>query len=200
MAHMAKVTIEWSGFPGGPGYSNLYFRDFIGDGTLDQAIVDGALAKTDTWLAAIRAGLPSSVMTRVDNTVEAIEDTTGALQGFWTGTTAAAAGGSGGTAYSAASGAVVTWYTSTVRNSRRVRGRTFIVPLGTLQYETDGTIIPTRLASYNAACEALIDQGTVADLGIWSRPTTPGGTDGDWSVVTAFRIPDMAAILTSRRN
>lgn len=200
MAQMAKVTINWSGFPGGPGYTNLYFRDFTGSGAIDQAIVDGAVSKVDAWLAVWRVSLPNSVLTGVDSTVEAIEETTGELQSFYTATPAAAAVGTGGTAYSSPSGAVVSWYTSTVRNGRRIRGRSFMVPLSTTAYEADGTITAAKITSWNTASATLIASGSVSDLGVWARPTTPGGTDGEWALVTSYRIPDMAAILTSRRN
>jgi hypothetical protein len=200
MAQMAKVTINWTGFPGGPGFTNLFFRDFSGSGAIDQAIVDDAVSKTDTWLAAWKASLPNSVTTGVDPTVEAIEETTGELQSFYTGTPAAASVGTGGTSYSSPSGAVVSWYTSTVRNGRRMRGRSFMVPLSTTAYETDGTLTTSKLATWTTASTALIGVGTAADLGVWGRPTTQGGTDGQWALVTATKIPDMAAILTSRRN
>lgn len=200
MAQMAKVTINWSGLPGGPGYTNLYFTDISGPSSVDQTLVDSAVSKTDAWLAAFRPSLPNSITTGVSATVEAVEETTGALVGFFTGTPAAAAVGSGGTAYSAPSGAVVSWYTSTVRNSRRIRGRTFIVPLSTTAYEADGSLVASKIATWNTATATLIATGASAELGVWSRPSSKGASDGDWALVTSFRIPDMASILTSRRS
>lgn len=200
MAQMAKVTINWTGLPTGPGFTNLYFRDFSGTGAIDQTIVNDAVSKTDTWLAAWKSRLPNSITTGVDPTVEAIEETNGQLQAFWTGTPAAASVGTGGTAYSAPAGAVVSWYTSTVRNGRRMRGRSFMVPLATTVYEADGTFVASMVAAWLAASQTLIGTGSAADLGIWGRPTTPGGTDGTWALVTSVKVPDMAAILTSRRS
>jgi hypothetical protein len=200
MAQMAKVTINWSGLPGGPGYTNLYFTDISGPTSVDQTLVDSAVSKTDAWLSAFRPSIPNSISTGVSATVEAVDETTGALVGFFTGTPAAAAVGTGGTTYSAPSGAVISWYTSTVRNGRRIRGRTFMVPLATAAYESDGSLLGTRITTWNAATATLIATGAVAELGVWSRPSTPGASDGDWALVTSFRIPDMAAILTSRRS
>jgi hypothetical protein len=200
MSQMAKVTINWSGLPGGPGYTNLYFQDITGSSAIDQTVVDSAVSKTDAWLAAFRPALPNSISTAVSATVEAVEETTGELQSFYTGTPAAAALGTGGTAYSAPSGAVVSWYTSTVRNSRRIRGRTFMVPLATSAYDTDGSILAARITTWNAATTTLIATGASAELGVWSRPSGPNASDGDWALVTSFRIPDMASILTSRRS
>lgn len=200
MAQMAKVTINWTGLPGGPGYTNLYFQDISGPTNVDQTLVDSAVSKTDAWIAAFRPALPTSIFTAVSATVEAVDENTGELQSFWTGTPAAAAAGSGGTSYSAPSGAVVSWYTSTVRNSRRIRGRTFIVPLATSAYDTDGSILNARITTWNAATATLIATGASAELGVWSRPSGPSASDGDWALVTSFRIPDAAAILTSRRS
>lgn len=197
---MAKVTINWTGFPGGPGYSNLYFSDLTGTGAVDQTMVDTAVARVETWLAYWRNRLPIAVTTGVDPTVEAVESSTGALQGFWTASVAAPAPGLGVASFSAPSGACVSWYTSTVRNGRRMRGRTFIVPLDTASYEGDGTLIPIIVSSTPAVNNALMVTGTAADFGIWARPTTKGGTDGQWALVTAARMQDKPAMLTSRRD
>lgn len=200
MAQMAKVTINWTGLPGGPGYTNLYFTDISGPSTVDQTLVDSAVSKTDAFLTAVRTRLPTSIITQVSSTVEAVDETTGALVGFWTGTPAASAAGGGGGTYSAPVGAVVSWYTSTVRNSRRIRGRTFLVPLATTAYEADGSLLGTYITSLNAAAATLIATGASAELGVWSRPSSKGASDGDWALVTSFRVPDMAAVLTSRRS
>lgn len=200
MAQLAKVTINWSGMPGGPGFSNLYFKDISGGPSIDQTVVDNAVSKVDTWLDAFQPSLPTSIITGVSSTVEAIDEATGNLQAFYTATPAAAAGGGGGTTYAAPVGVVVSWFTNNVINSRRVRGRTFIVPLSTSAYEADGSLGTTKLVTWNAASAALIGTGAAAEFGIWHRPTTPGGSDGEFALVTAHRIPDMAAVLTSRRN
>lgn len=197
---MAKVTIDWSGFPGGPGYTNLYLRDFTGSGAIDQTIVDSAVTKVDALLTAMRTRIPTTVITGVSPTIEAIEETDGSLQGFWTGSPAAPAGGGGGSAYSAPSGACISWYTSTVRNNRRIRGRTFIVPLATSAYEADGSLLGTFLTAMNTALTAFVGTGAAADAGVWARPSGPGATDGQWALTTSFRLPDKAAILTSRRD
>ena len=200
MAQMAKVTINWSGLPGGPGYTNLYFQDISGPTNVDQTLVDSAVSKTDAWLGVFRASLPNSITTGVSATVEAVDETTGALVGFWTGTPATAAVGTGGASYAAPTGAVVSWYTSTVRNGRRIRGRTFMVPLANSAFEADGSLVASKITAWNTATNTLIATGASAELGVWSRPSSPGGSDGDWALVTSFRIPDMAAILTSRRS
>lgn len=200
MPQIAKVVINWTGFPGGPGYTNLYFGDLSGTGALDQALVDSAASQAQTWIEAWRPRLPTSVYTGIDPTVEAIESTTGAVQAFWTATVAAPVAGGGVASFAAPSGACVSWYTSTVRKNRRIRGRTFVVPLDTASYEADGTLIPTIAGVINPASQALINSAGPAHLGVWARPSSKGATDGQWAQATAYRMQDKAAMLTSRRD
>lgn len=200
MVQMAKITINWTGFPGGPGYSNLYFRDISGTAAVDQAVVDDAVGKVLAWIGYWRNRIPTAVKTGVDPTVEIVESSTGELQGFMTATVPAAAAGLGTASFSAPSGACVSWYTSTVRNGRRMRGRTFIVPLDTTSYEADGTLISSIVTATPAENAKMYATGGPAELGIWARPTTKGGSDGQWALVTAARLNDRPAMLTSRRD
>lgn len=200
MVEMAKVQINWSGFAGSPGYTNLYFRE--GDfGDVDQGIVDGVVGKTDTWCSSLASRIPTGASIQVQPMVEIVESTTGVLQRFMTATTAPTlrAGSSAGN-YSAASGACVNWYTNGVRNGRRIRGRTFIVPLGGASLDTNGTINDTQLTGLRTATTGLIAPSTTGDLGVWSRPSLPGAADGQWHAVTSYTIPDKVAVLRSRRD
>lgn len=200
MVQMAKVTINWTGFPGGPGYSNLYFRDISGPASIDQIVVDDAVDKVEAWIQYWRNRLPTAVKTGVDPTVEIVESATGELQGFMTASVSAPAAGLGVASFSAPSGACVSWYTSTVRNGRRMRGRTFIVPLDIQSYEPDGTLLDIIVSATPAVNDAMIATGTPANLGIWARPSGPGANDGQWALVTAARLNDRPAMLTSRRD
>lgn len=200
MAGMARVTVNWTGFVGAPGYTNLYFRDFDGGGAITQEIANGAVAKTDVWLDTWVASLPSSVSILVDPTVEVIEETTGALTGFFTTSPDTARTGASTGAYSAVAGACVNWYTDNVRNGRRMRGRSFIVPLGSAGLATNGTLDDAKLVTWRTATATFIDGVGVGDLGVWGRPSAPGATDGVWSVVKSFSIPDKTAYLSSRRD
>jgi hypothetical protein len=199
MTEMAKVTINWAGLPGGPGYTNLYFQDFGSEG-IDQTIANGSAAKVDAWLGAWDDYLPPAVSVRVNSTVEVVESTTGALQRFITVPSNPLRQGAGSGVYSAASGACLNWYTTTVRNSRRIRGRTFMVPIAGNGLDTTGTLNDTAVGLWTTATNTLINATGAGDLGVWARPTAPGASDGVWSLVSSFTLPDRAAILTSRRS
>jgi len=199
MAEIARIKVNWTGIPSGPGYTNLYFRDFETAG-IDQAIIDGAVAKTDIWLDEFATSINNSISYVIDPTVDILEDTTGALLEFMTATPDTTRVGTQTANYAAGVGLCVNWRTNGVRNSRRVRGRTFVVPLGINSYATDGTLDATKLAAFRAASAVLVSGATAGDLGVWARPTAPGASDGVWYVATASSINDKVAYLSSRRD
>lgn len=199
MADLARVTVNWSGFTGAPGFTNLYFRNAT-PGIIDQAVVDAAVTKVDAWLAAWQARLPNTVTVQTDSAIEVIDDTNGELQGFFQATVGAARVGTGTGNYSAASGAVANWYTDAVRNGRRIRGRTFLVPVAGSFLASNGSLDDTSLTGLRASTATFISATGASRLVVWGRPTAPAATDGVSAEVTAFTIPDKAAILSSRRD
>lgn len=200
MASLARVVINWTGFVGAPGYTNLYFRNST-PGTINQTVVDNAISKVEAFLTSIRPLLPQGVFTGTSGAVDEINDTNGNLVAFWAGTVAAAANGGATTGgYSAPSGACLAWSTNTVRNARRIRGRTFIVPLAHTCLATDGSIDSAELTTLRTAADTLRAASGDARLVIWGRPTTPGGTDGVSAEVTASNVQDKLAVLRSRRD
>lgn len=199
MAEILKFTAQWSGFAGAPGYSNFFARDFSG-GAPDQAMADGFLTKLDTWLDAWAGFLPVNVSVLVNAQVEVIEETTGALEGFFNVTPDFSRSGSSTDNWSAASGACVNWYTPLVRNGRRLRGRTFMVPLYGAAYQSDGTLNNTMLGTLRTATNTFISQTGAGDMGVWGRPTAPGASDGVWAACSSMTINDKVAVLRSRRD
>lgn len=199
MAEIIRLTVNWTGFLGAPGYTNLHFRDFTA-GAIDQAMVDGAVTKLDTWLDAWIPVVPTVASFTINPAVEILEETTGVLTNYMTATPDGARVGTSTGVYVGGTGACINWYTNVVRNGRRLRGRTFMVPLGLQAMTNDGTIDDTRLATLRTASTTLINATGSGDLGVWARPTTPGGSDGEWAVATVATINDKMAQLRSRRD
>lgn len=199
MSDFFRVVVNWTGFNGGPGFTNLYFRT-AGSTAVLLTDAQDAVTKVDAWVSALSNHLPSSVTVRVDPTVTEMNEQTGAQIGFLPTTAPAAHPGGDGGGYSAASGACFNWYTSGVRNGRRVRGRTFIVPLGGTKYDSTGTLAATTLTAYQNATATLLANVTSSRLHVWSRPSGPGASDGQAHPVEFYTLPDKAAILTSRRD
>lgn len=199
MPEMLRCKINWTGFIGAPGYTNLYFTEFNDNG-YTQAHADGAMAKTSTFLGQIRDFLPTGVTIGADPTVEIVQTDTGDLVGFFTtAPTNNGVGALSGT-YSAASGACISWGTNGVRNGRRIRGRTFIVPLANAAYEANGTLAAATQSALLSYANALKATGGTGDFGIWSRPSGPGATDGVWYPAETASVKDKAAVLRSRRD
>ena len=186
---LARVVVNWSG----PSVKGLAVNvlHFAGDGSPpDPAAIKNAYA-------AIGSILPGDVRVTIPNSGEVIEDTTGTLLSVWTG----AGGGTvtGGLTQTAAAGvgACASWKTGGIVNGRTLRGRTFIAPLATSSYETDGTLSPTAVTGMNAFITGMLASGPLA---VWHRPTTPGGSDGNSYGVIAGSVRDRAAFLSSRRD
>jgi hypothetical protein len=203
MTTMAKVKARWSGFTGSPGYSNFYFREWT-DGThvVTAEEATAAVAKVRAFFDLMKTGLPPVVSIQVDPEVEVVEDTTNTIQGVVAATPVAVVTGTASApSYAAAVGAVFTWHTNGVRNGRRVRGRTFIVPMASSVFDTNGTINSGWMTNLGLCGSNMIaDDAATPTFGVYSRPSGPGATDGSWTVATGFRVPDMSAVLRSRRD
>jgi len=204
MPTLLKVSTKWTGFSGAPGYTNLYFRDFgTGDGSGSDPDVAQAQAAADrvrAFFQLLSGSFPAAVRINVEGTVDTIDSATGELVGSLSVTAPATVSGSATGGYSAASGAVVTWRTAGIRKGRRIRGRTFLVPLASTAYEVDGTLATTIRGNIVSAATTLSDSTLTPDLGVWARPSVSGATDGQWAAVTGSTVPDMSAVLRSRRD
>lgn len=201
MTGMLRVKTKWTGFSGAPGYTNFYFRDFTGGGEPTAAQAQGAVDRTATFWSNIQGRLPSLVTLTIQGDVEVIEETNGEMTGVHNVTAPAPKVGENATStFSGPTGAVINWRTAGVRNGRRVRGRTFIVPIATSCYQNDGTLATTEHAALNTAASMLAAQTGTPDLGVWARPTAPGASDGIWYAVQTATVPDLAAVLRSRRD
>ena len=200
MARILRVKINWTGFTGGPGYTNLHFEPTTGE-TIDQALVDSAVNKTAFFLSAWRVYQPLNLATQVDTAVAEIDEQSGAIENYWVGPSVAAGNGSSSGVYAAGSGSCINLYTADVRNGRRVRGRIFMVPLGNAALEADGTINAGALTAMRASAAALIDDLDPARLVVWVRPFGfPIEINGGAYAVTSYSITDKVAQLRSRRD
>lgn len=200
MATMLKVKAKWTGFTGAPGYSNFFFRDFSSTEPTDTE-ADLAADRIEAFFSAVKEFFPPTLQIAVQSDADVIEETTGELvTSLNAGTRVPVTGTGAAVGYSAASGIVVTWRTAGVRNGRRVRGRTFLVPCVPVAYAADGTLATGTITTVSTAATALRNAAGTPDLGVWARPTGPGATDGSWHAVNAHTVPDLAAVLRSRRD
>jgi hypothetical protein len=194
MASLYRVVLAWSGAPVvGSAVTVLHF-----DGSNQSAPpVAGILTAMQNLIPA----LANNVTVTLPGSGDKIDDRTGALTGVWAGSGAGSITGAGGSASAAGVGACIGWTTGGIVNGskgpRKLRGRTFIVPLHNACYEANGTLVQGTINNLTAFASGLMAAGPLA---IWHRPTTPGGVDGNSYAVLSSKVRDKVAYLSSRRD
>lgn len=194
---LMKFTTRWDGWTGAPGYSNWY-----ADGNLDQTQTDAAAAAIRTFLQAIRTWIPTVVTINMIPTVQVYAEGDGSLADQRNiATVPLPVTGIGAGAFPASTGACVTWRTTYSTGRRLLMGKTFLVPLATTAYQTDGSLDNTVLGNLVAAANTYVNRvssGTPGHPVAWRRPR--GGTGGVSAMITSASMSDKAAVLRSRRD
>lgn len=189
-----RVQVRWDGFLGAPGYSSFYFAGGGGLVSDAQQVADRVADAFDGLFSV----LPTGVAADVQSEVEVIDSDTGTIIDFREITPEASRNGTGTGGYSAASGGVVNWRTNDVRFGRRIRGRTFIVPMAGTAYEADGTLSTAGRSALQSFGSTMVGGDIDSEFGVWSRPRD--GSGGVFASATGYSVPDMAAVLRSRRD
>jgi len=189
-----RITYRWGGFTGAPGYSNFHFEQDFHTG-----------AEWDDTNVAIRAmfqaavGLfPTGLTITPPTSADLFNTETGELQSTVPLAAPAVVAGSGSSIFAGPAGAVLTWNTGTVAAGRRVRGRTFLVPLSTAAYQSDGSLLPATVTTLQSAAATLVNNTGGNPFVVWKRPV--GGAGGLNAPVTSYTVPDLVAVLKSRRD
>ena len=185
MTEIYRLRSAWTGFVGGPGVTTMYF--------LDTAT---AVASVHTFWNDIKAQIPSDVTITVEPSGDIIEDSTGALTGTWTSDASTPITCTGDGEYAAPVGGVINWLTETIGPHRRLKGRSFIVPTTGNMFQNDGSYGTAPRATLQSAADALIAAQSTSFV-VYHRGTGSDGTNG---LVTSAFVPDMAAVLRSRRD
>lgn len=191
---ITRITAQWGGFRGAPGYSNFFFDADLGGADA----VEAAAVAVRKFFQGVREELPDSVNVTIQPTADIIDEASGQILSVVDFAAPAQVVGGGGANYSAATGAVVNWNTQDYVNGRRVRGRTFLVPLASSAFDAQGDLAGLTLTPLRAAAEALVTATVDAPLAVWHRPV--GGAGGSSHVVSSSSVPDLGAVLRSRRD
>ena len=187
MANIQKVQCLWQNFPGAPGYTNFFF-DVASPPPVSSIV---------TFWTALQGILPSGLTVSVPNSGDEIDPTTGKIVGSWSAGSSAVVTMTAAAAFSGGSGAVIHWLTSSVVNGHRVRGKSFIVPLTTGNYDSQGNLSAACLTTLRNAAAGLVTAGAGL-FSVYRRPTT--FTAGNEFPITGSSVPDLAAVLRSRRT
>jgi hypothetical protein len=185
VVNISRLRSVWSGFVGGPGVSTMYFLD-----------TDTAVESVHAFWTELIAQIPDVVSIQVESTGDVIDDETGELQGAWVAEPVAAINCSGSGNYAAPVGAVINWLTGDIAHGHRLRGKTFVVPCVSADMDSDGSLGVVAQSVFKGAGDGLIST-QAASFVIWHRGT---GSDGSTGLVTSCQVPDIAAVLRSRRD
>lgn len=191
---ITRITAQWNGFRGAPGYSNFFFDDALAG----APAVEAAAVAVATFFEDISSRIPTGTSITIQPTADVLDEASGQITSVidFSAPPSISGGNSGG--YSAATGAVVNWNTSDYVNGRRVRGRTFIVPLGSSVFDGAGDLTSVSLSQIRTAAETLIGTTLDAPMCVWHRPVN--GSGGSAHVISSATVPDLGAVLRSRRD
>lgn len=191
MPNMIRIASRWDGFPGSPGYTNLYGVDDLANTAAQaQAMYDRIHA---FWLT-VNGYLPSGVSIVVSPVYELVDEATGQIVSEGTVTTPGATitGNNAGN-YAGNAGLAVNWQTDSYIGGRRLKGRTYFVPFTGI-FENNGTLAQAAITDMVARVTALI--GAQDMFLVWHRPIN--GAGGDAEFIRAGTVSDRAAHLASR--
>lgn len=185
MTLINRVQAAWDQ-PGGFKGLNTFYQT----GTVD-------LEPYRQFYSQMAASLPDNVTITMLSSNLQYESETGAVTASYSADPAAAVAGTSTGDFAAAVGAVVRWNTNAFLNNRRVRGRTFIVPLDAASFDTNGGLDASFITGVQGFGDALISD--LSDqLYVWHRPVNDVG--GQIFVATSSTVPSTPAILRSRRR
>lgn len=187
-----RYRVSWSNFSGAPGVSTLYFANSVTDFT-----------PVKTFFAACAAFLPNGLTLSYPTTVDVLDEVTGEISSTATATTlTSTVSAVASSAYSGTSGAVVRWITPDYVDGRHVVGRTYLVPLSSGSYDTNGSINSTPISSIQSAGLTLL--GAISMV-VWQRPRAANALlditarDGSAHAASNVTVPDLACVMRSRR-
>lgn len=189
-----RIVAQWTGFPGAPGYTNFHFM--AGGGLISDA--QSSADKVLDFFNQFKTYLPPQTRIEIQPEVAVIDEDTGVASNFVLIDPGERLAGTGTGSYAGPAGAVINWRTNDLRFGRRIRGRTFLVPLTSAAFEGDGTLASNARNFIQGAADSLVGGDLDSEFVVWSRPRN--GSGGVAATVTQANVPDMAAVLRSRRD
>lgn len=198
MANMMRYRVGWQNALGNEGVTTFNFGDGL---ATDSLTAQGAVNAIAAFFVDLQTLFPDETTLTFGTEYVVIDVEDGELVAVDNIATApGVVAGTANTVYAAGVGIRVVWTTQGIRNNRRVRGSTFLVPVVSGAFQVDGTISDTTVTVIQDAAEELIDQmNTVsAPLQVWSAPRE--ASPGVINPVQGARVPDMPSWLRTRRT
>lgn len=189
MADISRVRVELTG-PAviGPSVTTLHTTGAPG----------ALMSAWSLLLIAFKPNSPSTLTWTFPSSGEVIDSTTGLATGTWTATPPPSIVGSDNGSYAAGVGERIVWGTDTFHAGRRIKGSTYIVPLGAGAYATDGRLNATMRGTQQTAVNTFVTamSGAFCILTRRSARNPIGGL----AAVTSGTVPNSVSWLRSRRT
>lgn len=200
MASVFRATAVWNGFTGAPGYTKFSYSD-----VLNQAGYDACANQMRTFFDSLKGLFHTTWTIQVQNTIQEFDSISSQLlaEHNVTTTPAVVTGTAVVAPYAGGSGASIGWKTGLFFYGRRLKGRTYLVPLAASVYESDGTLTAAAISTIKNAADALI-AATGAEFCIWGKKfdtsNPPIQIGGGLAPAQSSVVKDAASQLRSRRN
>ena len=178
----------WSGFGGAPGYTNMYFTP--GDAGIFLPGLKG-------FFDLLVSRLPNGMHIAYPSSGDELNEASGVITGSWGVTPPADTVGGDSSVYPGAAGACVIWDTLSIVAGRRLKGRTFVVPMTSATFDIDGSLSAGTVTLFNSAIATFLS-GTAGSGLVWHRPV--GGSGGVAGVIQGGHVSDKCAVMRSRRQ
>lgn len=189
MPIIGEAQILWQGV-GGPGVSTFHVTR-----PLNQSEAQGVTNALQAFADDLSDLLPNDYVVTGAGEVRLIDDANGQLTGTYPVSGWQSSGQSAGY-FSRAAGARIDWLTQAIVAGRRLRGRTYWVPIRSSSFTQDGILSGGDVSTIQNAGEDLID--ALAAVGCPLLAWSP--THGVSALVEAVYVPPKGAILRSRRD
>jgi hypothetical protein len=193
MAGYTTITAMYNGFTGAPGWTRMKFQ-----GELNVADATTAAGAMRTFLNSMSAYIPTSASYSWVSTAQIYNDSRELVNEVTMTTPPATVTGASGANYAGGSGTVCYWLTGAFHGGAKIKGRTYLVPLTSAAFFTDGTLATTARNTLQTAANALV--AATPKLVISSHKIISGIESYATAVVNGASVPDRAAQLRSRRD
>lgn len=182
MVDLNVIRVTWTGINGMPGVSTFYRE---GD-------VTSFTPKLTTFFGSIANYVPSGITWSVPSSGVVIDSATGLAKASWIGpvqtpVTSSATGG-----YAGPGGAVIQYETGLFLEGRRLRGKTFVVPINGTNFGTNGQLTSGCITALTNAATTM--STGAAGLSVYSRMHKVVGA------VTSAKCLTKVGVLRTRRD
>lgn len=192
---MLEYNMAWQIPNAGPAVSTFHF-----DADLPGTNLASLQSHIWAFFDSLKGALPNDVTIVGETEVRQIDEVTGQLQAVGTvvpnpNVTGTVTGG-----WAGGSGCRFDWQTTIIRFGRRVRGRTYIVPLAAGNYDASGNVSAAVRADFIPKAQSLLSNLGLnsTPMCVYSRPQP--GRPGLASPVISVNVPPLAAQLRSRKQ